>query len=96
MTNTRKMTTERMEVERMIPADAYDPPRAAERSPGPRHHSSGTPTSSPASRARFGDKFVVHMAARLNDFPMGHYDVTVLTTFDRDRSVDRRRRDQSP
>jgi len=85
------MTTERMEVERMIPADAAAIFRVLS---DPQGHvtidSSGMlmdATGEPATKA--GDSFVVHMDREaLNDFPMGRYDVTVkITTFVPDREI---------
>ena len=85
------MTTERMEVERMIPADAAAIFRVLS---DPQGHvtidSSGMlmdATGEPATKV--GDTFVVHMDREaLNDFPMGRYDVTVkITTFIPDREI---------
>ena len=85
------MTTERMEVERMIPADAAAIFRVLS---DPQGHvtidSSGMlmdATGEPATKV--GDSFVVHMDREaLNDFPMGRYDVTVkITTFVPDREI---------
>jgi hypothetical protein len=44
-------------------------------------------TGDPATKV--GDTFVVHMDREaLNDYPMGHYDVTVtITTFEADREI---------
>ena len=89
------MTTERMEVERMIPADAAAIFRVLS---DPQGHvtidSSGMlmdATGEPVTAV--GDRFVVHMDREaLNDYPMGLYDVTVIiTTFvpDRGSRVDR-------
>jgi hypothetical protein len=82
---------ERMEVERMIPADAG---RIFALLSDPQGHvtidSSGMLmdwTGEPATKV--GDQFVIHMDREaLNDFPMGRYDVTVhITTFERDREI---------
>src|SRR5258708_37684945 len=85
------MTTERMEVERMIPADAAAIFRVLS---DPQGHvtidSSGMlmdPPGDPVTAV--GDRFVVHMDREaLNDYPMGHYDVTIkITTFVPDREI---------
>jgi hypothetical protein len=85
------MTTERMEVERMIPADAAAIFRVLS---DPQGHvtidSSGMlmdATGEPVTAV--GDRFVVHMDREaLNDYPMGLYDVTVIiTTFVPDREI---------
>ena len=85
------MTSERMEVQRTIPAE---PAAIFAVLSDPQGHvtidSSGMlmdATGSPA--AAVGDTFVVHMDREaLNDYPMGLYDVTVvITKFDRDREI---------
>jgi hypothetical protein len=86
-----RMTTERMEVQRLIPAE----PAAIFRVLcDPEGHvtidSSGMLMSAdgkPATEA--GDTFVVHMDREaLNDYPMGLYDVTVvITTLVPDREI---------
>ena len=85
------MTTERMEVQRTIPADPATIFRVL---CDPQGHvtidSSGMlmdATGDPANAV--GDTFVVHMDREaLNDFPMGRYDVTVtITTFVPDRQI---------
>jgi hypothetical protein len=82
---------ERIEVQRTIPADAS---RIFAVLADPQGHvtidSSGMlmdATGEPATKV--GDTFVVHMDREaLNDYPMGHYDVTVnITTFERDREI---------
>ena len=85
------MTTERMEVQRTIPADASaifrvlcDPQgHVAIDSSGMLMDATGDPVTA------VGDTFVVHMDREaLNDFPMGEYDVTVsITTFEPDREI---------
>ena len=85
------MTDERMEVERTIAADAATIFRVLS---DPQGHvtidSSGMlmdATGGPVTAV--GDSFVVHMDREsLNDYPMGHYDVTVhITTFVPDREI---------
>ena len=85
------MTTERIEVLRLIPADASDIFRVL---CDPQGHvaidASGMLQSAegePVSAA--GDTFVVHMDREsLNDFDLGLYDVTVLiTAFEKDREI---------
>ena len=85
------MTDERMEVERTIAADAATIFRVLS---DPQGHvtidSSGMlmdATGDPVKAV--GDSFVVHMDREsLNDYPMGHYDVTVhITTFVPDREI---------
>ena len=85
------MTDERMEVERTIAADAATIFRVL---CDPQGHvtidSSGMlmdATGDPVTAT--GDSFVVHMDREaLNDYPMGHYDVTVnITTFVPDREI---------
>jgi hypothetical protein len=85
------MTTERIEVPRLIPADASDIFRVL---CDPQGHvaidASGMLQSAegePVSAA--GDTFVVHMDREsLNDFDLGLYDVTVLiTAFEKDREI---------
>jgi hypothetical protein len=86
------MTTERLEVQRTIPADPAaifallrDPQgHVAIDSSGMLMDASGEPVSA------VGDSFVVHMDREaLNDFPeMGKYDVTVrIVTFAADREI---------
>ena len=85
------MTDERMEVERTVAADAATIFRLLS---DPQGHvtidSSGmlmNATGEPVTAV--GDSFVVHMDREaLNDYPMGHYDVTVnITTFVPDREI---------
>ena len=85
------MTDERIEVERMIPADAASIFRVLS---DPQGHvaidSSGMLQDATGVPARaVGDSFVVHMDREaLNDFPMGRYDVTVIITkFEPDREI---------
>ncbi|MDQ2813438.1 MAG: polyketide cyclase [Actinomycetota bacterium] len=77
------MTSERLEVQRTIPADAAaifrvlcDPQgHVAIDSSGMLQDATGKPVTAG------GDTFVVHMDREaLNDLPMGHYDVTVMIT----------------
>jgi hypothetical protein len=77
------MTGERLEVQRTIPADAAaifrvlsDPQgHVAIDSSGMLMDATGEPV------AAVGDQFVVHMDREaLNDYPMGHYNVTVTIT----------------
>ena len=85
------MTTERMEVQRTIPADPEtifailcDPHgHVAIDSSGMLMDATGEPVSAT------GDSFVVHMDREaLNDYPLGLYDVTVtITTFTPDREI---------
>jgi hypothetical protein len=85
------MTTERIEVQRLIEAD---PATIFEVVRSPQGHvdidSSGMLQSAegePASKV--GDTFVVHMDREsLNDFPLGKYDVTVrFITFEKDKEI---------
>jgi hypothetical protein len=85
------MTAERMEVERLIPAE---PAPIFEVLCDPQGHvaidSSGMlidATGEPVQAV--GDSFVVHMDREaLNDYPLGKYDVTVtITTFEQDREI---------
>ena len=85
------MASERLEVQRSIPAD---PATIFRLLCDPRGHvaidSSGmlmAATGEPV--AAVGDSFVVHMDREaLNDFPLGKYDVTVtITTFVPDREI---------
>jgi hypothetical protein len=85
------MTIERFDVQRTIPADAA---RIFKVLCDPHGHvaidSSGMlmdATGEPAHAV--GDSFVVHMDREaLNDFPLGHYDVTVtITKFVQDREI---------
>jgi hypothetical protein len=85
------MTSERMEVQRMIPADASsifrmlsDPKgHVAIDSSGMLMDATGDPVKA------VGDSFVVHMDREaLNDYPMGLYDVTVtIKTLVPDREI---------
>jgi hypothetical protein len=85
------MTIERFEVQRTIPAAAAeifkvlcDPMgHVAIDSAGMLMDATGDPVHG------VGDSFVVHMDREaLNDFPLGHYDVTVsITTFEQDREI---------
>jgi hypothetical protein len=85
------MTTERLEVQRTIPADPAtifavlcDPHgHVTIDSSGMLMDATGEPVTA------VGDSFVVHMDREaLNDFPMGRYDVTVtITTFVPDREI---------
>jgi hypothetical protein len=90
MTDTG-IAPERIEVQRLIPADAAAIFNVLR---DPQGHvsidSSGMlmdATGEPASAA--GDSFVVHMDREsLNDYPMGLYDVTVtITVFEEDREI---------
>jgi hypothetical protein len=84
-------TTERFEVQRMIPAKPEaifrvlcDPQgHVAIDSAGMLMAASGEPVSA------VGDQFVVHMDREaLNDYPLGKYDVTVsIETFEPDREI---------
>jgi hypothetical protein len=85
------MTSERLEVQRMIaagPAGIFkvlcDPQgHVAIDSSGMLMAATGDPVTA------VGDSFVVHMDREaLNDYPMGLYDVTVtISTFERDREI---------
>jgi len=85
------MTSERIEVQRTIAADAAsifrvlcDPQgHVAIDSSGMLMEATGDPVST------VGDSFVVHMDREaLNDYPMGRYDVTVtIETFNPDREI---------
>src|SRR5438874_2259162 len=85
------MTSERMQVERVIAADPStifavlaDPKgQVAIDSSGMLQSSTGE------SAAAVGDTFVIHMDREaLNDYPLGKYDVTVsITKFDKDREI---------
>lgn len=85
------MTTERIEVQRAIAADAatiFDVLR------DPMGHvkidASGMLMDASGDKAAAaGDSFVIHMDREaLNDYPLGLYDVTVIiTTFDQDREI---------
>jgi hypothetical protein len=90
-TTSTEPDVERLEVQRTIPADAA---RIFSVLRDPQGHvtidSSGMlmdADGEPASEV--GDSFVVHMDREaLNDYPMGHYDVTVkITTFEQDREI---------
>jgi hypothetical protein len=86
-----RMTTERFEVQRPIPADAAtifavlcDPMgHVAIDSSGMLMDATGEPATG------VDDTFVIHMDREaLNDFPMGRYDVTVkIVTFEPDREI---------
>src|SRR5665213_4126409 len=85
------MTSERLEVQRKIPAD---PASIFGVLSDPRGHvaidSSGMLMDATGEPVRaVGDSFVVHMDREaLNDYPMGLYDVTVtITTFVPDREI---------
>jgi Polyketide cyclase / dehydrase and lipid transport len=85
------MTSERMEVQRII---AADPATIFAVLSDPHGHvaidSSGMLMDATGDRVTaVGDRFVVHMDREsLNDFPMGRYDVTVvITTFDAEREI---------
>jgi hypothetical protein len=85
------MAKERLEVQRLIPADAAsifrvlcDPQgHVAIDSSGMLMDATGDPVSAE------GDSFVVHMDREaLNDYPLGRYDVTVtIKTFESDREI---------
>src|SRR5262245_57887573 len=85
------MTTERIEVQRAIPADAAaifallrDPKgHVAIDSTGMLMDFTGEPASA------VGDTFVIHMDREaLNDFPLGLYDVTVsFKAYEQDREI---------
>jgi hypothetical protein len=84
-------TSERMQVERTIPADAGAIFKVLS---DPHGHvaidSSGMLMDATGEPARaVGDTFVVHMDREsLNDYPMGRYDVTVkITVFEPDREI---------
>jgi hypothetical protein len=88
---TGDVVVERMEVERTIPVDAT---RLFALLSDPKGHvaidSSGMLMDSTGVAAtKVGDEFVIHMDREaLNDFPMGHYDVTVhITAFEQDREI---------
>jgi hypothetical protein len=85
------MTSERLEVQRTITADAATIFRVLS---DPHGHvaidSSGMLLDATGDRVTaVGDTFVVHMDREaLNDYPMGRYDVTVtITKFDADREI---------
>ena len=85
------MTTQRIEVRRLIQADAAT---IFDVLCDPHGHvaidSTGMLMSATGERARaVGDTFVVHMDREaLNDYPMGKYDVTVrIVTFDAGREI---------
>jgi hypothetical protein len=91
MTSAADDTVERMEVGRTVPFEAgriftllSDPKgHVAIDSSGMLMGSTGVPAT------KVGDEFVIHMDREaLNDFPMGHYDVSVvMTTFEPDREI---------
>jgi hypothetical protein len=91
MCHDEAMTAERLEVQRTIAADPATIFRVLR---DPRGHvsidSSGmlmSATGEPVTA--IGDSFVVHMDREaLNDYPMGHYDVTVtITSYVTDREI---------
>lgn len=85
------MTTDRIEVQRTVPASAADifavlcdpQGHVAIDSSGMLMSADGDPVTA------VGDTFVVHMDREaLNDFPLGHYDVTIeIVTFEPDREI---------
>jgi hypothetical protein len=84
-------TTERIEVQRTIPAEAS---RIFAVLRDPQGHvvidSSGMLQDAEGQSAqKVGDEFVIHMDREsLNDYPMGKYDVTVtITKFEPDREI---------
>ena len=86
------MSSERIEVDRIIPAD---PAAIFEILRSPRGHvsidSTGMLMSAEGDPAeKVGDTFLVHMDRdSLRDFPLGLYDVTVsFTRFDQDRAIE--------
>jgi hypothetical protein len=86
------MSDQRIEVDRMIPAD---PAAIFDMLRSPRGHvaidSTGMLMSADGQPAtRVGDTFVVHMDRdSLRDFPLGLYDVTVsFTRFEQDRAIE--------
>ena len=84
-------STERIQVERLIPADAAaifailrDPQGHVDiDAAGMLMDATGEPATA------VGDEFVVHMDREaLNDFPLGKYDVTVqIVTYEQDREI---------
>jgi hypothetical protein len=85
------MPAERMQVERLIAADASQIFTVLS---DPKGHvaidSSGMLQSATGEPARgVGDTFVIHMDREsLNDYPLGKYDVTVsITRFEQDREI---------
>jgi hypothetical protein len=89
--NAEPVNRERMEIERMIPADAAAIFRVLT---DPQGHvtidSSGMLMDATGDPVRaVGDSFAVHMDREaLNDYPMGLYDVTVIIeTFEPDREI---------
>ena len=84
-------STERIQVERLIPADAAaifailrDPQGHVDiDAAGMLMDAAGEPATA------VGDEFVVHMDREaLNDFPLGKYDVTVqIVTYEQDREI---------
>ena len=89
--SVRRMTSERIEIERFIPADAATIFAVVSSPQGQVDiDSSGmlmSATGDPVTAV--GDEFVVHMDREsLNDYPLGKYDVTVkITAFEQDREV---------
>ncbi|HWF16438.1 MAG TPA: hypothetical protein VG244_09680, partial [Acidimicrobiales bacterium] len=88
---TKAKKAERIEVRRLIPADAA---RIFSLVCDPQGHvtidSSGMlqgSTGAPATKV--GDEFVIHMNREsLNDYPMGKYDVTVhISRYEQDRAI---------
>jgi hypothetical protein len=85
------MTTERIEVQRPIPAPAADifaivsdpAGHVAIDATGMLQSFTGSPATA------VGDEFVIHMDREaLNDYPLGKYDVTVrIVTFEQDREI---------
>jgi hypothetical protein len=83
--------TERFELQRPIPASAADifkivsdpAGHVAIDATGMLQSHTGVPAT------KVGDEFVIHMDREsLNDFPLGHYDVTVrITTFEQDKEI---------
>jgi len=85
------MATDRMDVQRLIPASPAAVFRVLS---DPRGHvaidSAGMLLSAEGAPVRaVGDRFVVHMDREaLNDYPLGKYDVTVvITAFEQDREI---------
>jgi hypothetical protein len=87
----RRMATESMDVQRLIPAPPADVFRVlcdpqghvAIDSSGMLQSADGEPVT------KVGDRFTVHMDREaLNDFPLGEYDVqVVITAFEPDREI---------
>ncbi len=87
------MTTERIEVQRFIPAESRGHLPGPVRPARPRRHRQlrHAPRRRPETSVNaVGDSFVVHMDREaLSDYPMGRYDVTVHITTLRARPRDR-------